>query len=179
MAGSLQMRTSALALSTFSHPGAAERQASYFLFLANRALADYQTKLDCGYNLIVDRYIDATIACHHELDAEGSITRLIHNRLGWPRPDLTIYLDCDVATAHQRLDCDSASQPGKFRRAKPTLEQARQNYRQIIEREPNRFCRIDGAKRPKEILEIAKKALIGRFNWTASTDTGGKSASDQ
>ncbi|RQG98029.1 dTMP kinase [Natrarchaeobius chitinivorans] len=68
-------------------------------------------------------------------------------------PDLTIYLDVDPETAAAR-----AGATNKFERAE-YLESVRANYERLIERDSDRFVRIDATRDPDDVLERVEGAV--------------------
>ncbi|MEY2565329.1 MAG: dTMP kinase [Verrucomicrobiota bacterium] len=112
--------------------------------------------LEQGSIVISDRFYDSTTVYQgvaRKLEP-GIIATLNDFAVGADRPDLTIVLDVDVATARARMQ----------RRVRPVMTQDRmeqepdefyervcEGYRQLAAREPNRFVLIDGSQSPDAI----------------------------
>ncbi|MFP8951790.1 dTMP kinase [Natrialbaceae archaeon A-arb3/5] len=148
----------------------ADPLAELFLYTADHA--DHLSRviepaLERDELVISDRYSDsrfayqgATLATWNERDAEDD-RRLddpleyvvdVHEPISI-EPDLTVYLDLDPETAATR-----AGTTNKFERAE-YLESVRENYERLIERDPERFVRIDATRDPEVVLERVTDAV--------------------
>ncbi|ELY50860.1 dTMP kinase [Natronococcus jeotgali] len=145
----------------------ADPLAELFLYTADHA--DHLTRviepaLERGDLVISDRYSDSRYAYQGATLAEdGRITRPLEYVVGIHsafsiEPDLTIYLDIDPETAAAR-----AGATNKFERAE-YLSRVRDNYERLIERDPDRFVRIDATQSPEVVLERVEDALENRID---------------
>ncbi|RQG91656.1 dTMP kinase [Natrarchaeobius halalkaliphilus] len=140
----------------------ADPLAELFLYTADHA--DHLSRLvepalARGDHVVSDRYSDSRFAYQGatlEAWAERTTERGLEDPLEYVvdvhepisiEPDLTIYLDLDAETAAER-----AGTTNKFERA-DYLESVRENYERLIERDPDRFVRIDATRSPEAVLE--------------------------
>ncbi|MFC4436618.1 MULTISPECIES: dTMP kinase [Natrialbaceae] len=138
----------------------ADPLAELFLYTADHA--DHLSRviepaLERGDLVISDRYSDSRFA-YQGATLEGVITRPLEYVVGIHRafsvePDLTIYLDLDPETAAAR-----AGTTNKFERAE-YLSGVRDNYERLIERDPNRFVRVDATQPPEIVLERVEEVV--------------------
>jgi dTMP kinase len=134
-------------------------ETELLLFEASRSQLVRETirpALEQGTAVISDRFFDSTTVYQgvaRELAPE-IVATLNNFAVGPDRPDLTIVLDVDVATARARM----------LRRVRPVevvdrmeqepiefYERVCEAYRELAGSEPNRFVLIDGSKSPDEI----------------------------
>ncbi|RZH66388.1 dTMP kinase [Natrinema altunense] len=142
----------------------ADPLAELFLYTADHAAhlsRVIEPALERGDLVISDRYSDsrfayqgATLAAAdgHALDDPLEYVVDIHRPFSID-PGLTIYLDLDSETAAER-----AGTTNKFERA-AYLESVRENYERLIERDPDRFVRVDATQSPDAVLEDVTDAL--------------------
>ncbi|WP_226481285.1 dTMP kinase [Natrinema amylolyticum] len=142
----------------------ADPLAELFLYTADHA--DHLSRvidpaLERGDLVISDRYSDsrfayqgATLAAAdgHDLDDPLEYVIDIHRPFS-TEPDLTVYLDLDPEAAATR-----AGTTNKFERAE-YLEAVRENYERLIERDPDRFVRVDATQSPDAVLEAVTDAI--------------------
>ncbi|MFC4987127.1 MULTISPECIES: dTMP kinase [Saliphagus] len=138
----------------------ADPLAELFLYTADHA--DHLSRviepaLDAGHLVISDRYVDsryayqgATLQGHLERPME--YVRGVHSAFT-TEPDLTIYLDLDPETAAAR-----AGATNKFEHA-AYLADVRENYRRLIDAEPERFVEVDASRSPEEVLDSVERVL--------------------
>ncbi|WP_121742065.1 dTMP kinase [Natronorubrum halophilum] len=142
----------------------ADSLAELFLYTADHA--DHLSRviepaLERGDLVISDRYSDsrfayqgATLAASDRLDTEDPLEYVVDVHEPFSvAPDLTIYLDLDPETAAKR-----AGATNKFERAE-YLEAVRENYERLIERDPERFVRIDATQGADAVLEEVQTVL--------------------
>ena len=114
--------------------------------------------LEQGSIVISDRFFDSTTVYQgvaRKLEP-GIVEKLNAFAVGADRPDLTLILDVDVATARARM----------LRRVRPVAvhdrmeqepdefyERVCEGYRQLAQREPKRIQLLDGGRSPEEIAE--------------------------
>ncbi|MXV63592.1 dTMP kinase [Natronorubrum sp. JWXQ-INN-674] len=144
----------------------ADSLAELFLYTADHAdhlSRKIEPTLERGELVISDRYSDsrfayqgATLAAseRHELEDPLEYVVDIHAPFSI-EPDLTIYLDVDPETAAER-----AGATNKFERAE-YLESVSENYERLLERDPERFVRVDASRKPDAVLERVREALAG------------------
>ena len=146
-------------------------EAELLLFEASRSQLVRETirpALEQGTVVISDRFFDSTTVYQGVArKLEPDIVATLNNfAVGPDRPDLTIILDVDVATARARMQ----------RRVRPVAvvdrmeqepvefyERVCEAYRDLARREPDRFLLIDGARSPDEIENEIWDAVSRRF----------------
>jgi dTMP kinase len=137
------------------------------LFQASRAqiVAEViRPHLARGGVVICDRFADSTLAYQgygHGLDLE-QLRGLIDFATAGLKPDLTIYLDIEVALGlHRRL------QGGNWNRLDAYdldfHQRVRQGYRQLIVAEPQRWVIVDGSKPLEEIQAAIREIVLARL----------------
>jgi dTMP kinase len=146
-------------------------ETELLLFEASRSQLVRETirpALEQGTAVISDRFFDSTTVYQgvaRKLDPE-MVATLNNFAVGPDRPDLTIILDVDVATARARM----------LRRVRPVgvvdrmeqepiefYEQVCEAYRALARLEPARFRLIDGAQSPDEIESKIWEAVSHSF----------------
>ena len=124
--------------------------------------------LEQGTAVISDRFFDSTTVYQgvaRKLDPE-MVAMLNNFAVGADRPDLTIVLDVDLATARTRMLRRVRPAGGVDRMEQEPIEfyeQVCEAYRNLVAREPDRFLLIDGAKSPDEIENEIWDAVSQRF----------------
>ncbi|OAQ52717.1 thymidylate kinase [Natrinema mahii] len=142
----------------------ADPLAELFLYTADHA--DHLSRvirpaLEAGDLVISDRYADsrfayqgATLETASAYDFTDPLEYVVDlHRPFSIEPDLTIYLDLDPETAAER-----AGTTNKFERA-AYLESVRDNYERLLERDPDRFVRVDATRSPDAVLAAVVDAL--------------------
>ena len=124
--------------------------------------------LEQGTAVISDRFFDSTTVYQGVArKLEPEIVATLNNfAVGPDRPDLTIILDVDVATARARM----------LRRVRPAgvvdrmeqepiefYERVCEAYRALARGEPNRFLLMDGAQSPEQIENEIWNAVSQRL----------------
>ncbi|MFC6716857.1 dTMP kinase [Natrialbaceae archaeon GCM10025810] len=140
----------------------ADPLAELFLYTADHA--DHLSRLiepalERGDLVISDRYADSRYA-YQGATLEGVLDEPMQYVIDVHEPftivpDLTIYLDLDPEIAAAR-----AGTTNKFERAE-YLARVRENYERLIERDPDRFERVDATFPPGEVLERVEAVLAG------------------
>jgi dTMP kinase len=147
----------------------ADPLAELFLYTADHA--DHLSRviepaLERGDLVISDRYSDsrfayqgATLSAAEGYDLSDPLEYVVdvHEPFSID-PDLTIYLDLDPETAAAR-----AGATNKFERA-DYLASVRDNYERLLERDPDRFVRVDATRPPEAVLEAATDALAAALS---------------
>jgi len=146
-------------------------ETELLLFEASRSQLVRETirpALEQGSVVISDRFFDSTTVYQGVArKLEPGIVATLNNFAAGPdRPDLTIVLDVDVATARARM----------LRRVRPAVatdrmeqeplefyERVREGYRDLARRELDRFVLIDGAQSADVIETEIWKILASRF----------------
>lgn len=138
----------------------ADPLAELFLYTADHA--DHLSRvvrpaLEEDELVISDRYSDSRYA-YQGAALEGAIDRPmeyirgVHSPFTRP-PDLTIYLDVDPETGAARSGATNKFEQSAY------LERVEKNYERLIEREPERFVRIDATRSPEEVIERVEDAI--------------------
>jgi dTMP kinase len=146
-------------------------ETELLLFEASRSQLVRETirpALEQGTAVISDRFFDSTTVYQGVArKLEPEIVATLNNfAVGSDRPDLTIILDVDVATARARM----------LRRVRPVgvvdrmeqepvefYERVCEAYRELARIEPDRFLLIDGARSPDAIENQIWDAVTSRF----------------
>ncbi|NJD92370.1 MAG: dTMP kinase [Geobacter sp.] len=128
-----------------------------------------------GDIVLCDRFIDATIAYQghgRRLDLE-LINSLNILAAGDCRPDLTLLLDCPVATGLERalarieaLGAFASSTAREERFERESLEfheRVRSGYLSLAASEPERFCVIDASGTVDEIFAAIESRLVAKL----------------
>ena len=130
--------------------------AEMFLFAADRAqhVAEViRPALACDKIVISDRYVDSTLAYQGygrglELPKLEAIQDMATGGL---LPDLTVWVDVDLATSRAR------GKPGEADRMESEndvmFERVRAGYEKLCSASPNRFLRVDGTRAVPAIFE--------------------------
>jgi dTMP kinase len=152
-------------------------ETELLLFEASRSQLVRETirpALEQGTVVISDRFFDSTTVYQGVArKLEPEIVATLNNfAVGPDRPDLTIILDVDVATARARM----------LRRVRPVAvvdrmeqepiefyERVCEAYRVLARSEPDRFLLIDGAQSADEIENQIWNAVVHRFPTFAVT----------
>ncbi|THE66800.1 dTMP kinase [Salinadaptatus halalkaliphilus] len=142
----------------------ADPLAELFLYTADHA--DHLSRviepaIGRGDLVISDRYSDsrfayqgATLAASDRLALEDPLEYVVDVHEPFSiEPDLTIYLDVEPETGAER-----AGATNKFEHA-DYLAAVRDNYERLLERDPDRFARIDANREPAAVLEAVKDVL--------------------
>ncbi|QEP42686.1 dTMP kinase [Ectothiorhodospiraceae bacterium BW-2] len=147
-------------------PDAVDAQTELLLMFAARRqhwVEKIAPALAEGVWVVSDRFIDASFA--YQGAGRGLSWSMISQLVEWTVegavPDLTLYLDIDVANGRQRI-----AQRGALDRfeqeALPFFERVRQGYLQRIRSEPERFISIDASK-PLSCVDKTISEELGRW----------------
>ena len=141
----------------------ADSLAELFLYTADHA--DHLSRviepaLERGDLVVSDRYSDsryayqgATLESSDRLEVDPLEYVVDVHEPFTINPDLTIYLDLDPETAAER-----AGATNKFEHA-DYLKSVRANYERVLERDPERFVRVDATQEPERVLEEVRDVL--------------------
>jgi len=153
-------------------------ETELLLFEASRSQLVRETirpALEQGTMVICDRFFDSTTVYQGVArKLEPDIVATLNNfAVGLDRPDLTIVLEVDVATARARM----------LRRVRPTAvidrmeqepiefyERVCEAYHDLAKREPDRCLLIDGTQSPDRIENEIWDAVSQRFPVFAATE---------
>lgn len=133
----------------------ADPLAELFLYTADHAahVADtVDPALERGDAVISDRYSDSRYAYQgatlaDRFDDPIGFVQGIHDPWTHP-PDATIYLDIDPETGADRSGATNKFETASY------LSTVRDHYEMLIDREPDRFVRVDAAQ-PREAVQAA------------------------
>ena len=121
-----------------------------------------------GVHVISDRFFDSTTVYQgaaRKLD-RNVVEQLNRFAVGECRPDLTLVLDCDVATARSRLlrRVRPVGAPDRMEQ-EPTefYERVCAAYRELAEREPERVTLINAARSADEVAADIWAAVQSKF----------------
>ena len=142
------------------HPHPLSSRAELFLFLADRAQhveEIIRPALEKEQIVLCDRFNDSTLAYQ---GARGFDTAWLQTLLSFAcegvKPQLTLYLDCDIEIGFQRV------QRGKDRiesEERAFHEKIRALFLKRVREEPSRFVRLDATRSPEEVFSEAKKEI--------------------
>jgi len=129
------------------------------LFSASRAQLTTQVirpALERGEMVVCDRYYDSTTAYQGfgrgmDLRAIGEINRLA---TGGISPDLTLFLDVPTEELARRRDTTRKVRDRMEESGNEFYERVLRGYKQIAEREPARYCIIDGTRPLEEVSDL-------------------------
>jgi dTMP kinase len=116
----------------------------YFADRAQHVEEVIRPALESGKVVISDRYSDSTIAYQGygrgmHLPQLRAVQEAAEAGI---RPDLTVLMDVDVATAQKRMEMEGAD---RMERAEaPFHERVREGFLALSREEPDRFVRLDG-----------------------------------
>lgn len=138
--------------------------AELFLFIADHAYHLNNTikpALEDNKLVISDRYSDSRYA-YQGVTLKGTVKHPLEWVMGLHKgwtvvPDLTVLFDVDPKTAITRVNC--RDHQTKFEKI-AFLEQVRNNYLKIVEKEPDRFLVVDAGLPIEELEDIVLSALI-------------------
>jgi dTMP kinase len=125
--------------------------------------------LEQGTIVISDRFFDSTTVYQgvaRKLEP-GIVATLNDFAVGGDRPDLTIVLDVDAATARTRLlrRVRPAQALDRMEQEAPEFyERVREGYRELARCEPARIRLLDGSRSPEEIESEIWREVAGRFS---------------
>jgi len=138
----------------------ADPLAELFLYTADHAAhlaGTVRPALARGDLVVSDRYSDSRYA-YQATSLAGRLDRpldfVVDVHRPWTRPpDATLYFDVDPETGAARSGATNKFETAAF------LAGVREQYERLIEREPDRFVRLDASRSPAAVLESATAAL--------------------
>lgn len=130
-------------------------ETELFLFLADRSHhvnSLLLPKLKEGYTLLVDRYIDSTIAYQHFFPVEQleALNEMATRSL---LPDLTFYYDLTPTLLQQRLAMRGGEKDRMEGLIDPFLEKVRSRFLALKRMYPERIVLIDANRTIEEVAE--------------------------
>ena len=141
---------------TWKPQGIVDPKAEMFLFAADRAqhVAEViRPALDANKIVITDRYVDSTLAYQgygRGLDAV-ELQTIQEIATGGLLPDLTVWVDVDLATSRSRLESGEADRMESEDDA--LFERVRAGYKKLCLASPNRYLRMDGKRTIEDIFK--------------------------
>lgn len=149
--------------------GAMEAKTELLLYIAARRqhlVEKVLPALEAGKLVLVDRFIDSSVA--YQGYGRGLSTADIDwlNRFATDGllPDLTLYLDLDVEAGLARIAKTRSHEVNRLDMEGLELHQrVRQGYLSILDKEPNRFSRIDASQDLEQVVVDAWRVLEARF----------------
>lgn len=149
---------------------AMDHKTELLLFIAARRqhlVEKVLPPLQEGKMVIIDRFIDSSVAYQGHgrgLDI-ADIDWLNHYATDGVKPDLTLYFDIDAEEGLARIACNAERDVDRLDMEKADMHRrVRQGYLAILEKEPERFVKID-ASQPLEavvqdVLGIIQERLL-------------------
>ena len=126
-----------------------------------------QPALEAGRWVVSDRFFDSTTA--YQGHGRGldplQVRAVIDIAVGPTRPDLTLYLDVDPATARQRLARRRGDQavPDRFDEEKDAFfSRVRAGFESILATEPERIVRVDAGGDVATVADAVWRQLASR-----------------
>lgn len=122
--------------------------------------------LDAGKLLLVDRFIDSSVAYQgfgRGLNVED-IAWLNHFATDGLLPDLTLYFDIEVEEGLARIAKNRHHDVDRLDMETVDMHQrVRNGYLSILEKEPNRVVKIDASQSLEAVVEAAFTVIVERF----------------
>lgn len=134
------------------------------LYAASQAQQAWETivpSLERGEWILADRFRDATVAYQGHGRGLGAerILKMQEIVLGGLFPDITVLLDCTVATAWDRLSRRPGLHDRMEREAEDFMERVRRGYLDLARRDSKRFVVIDANRDAAQVLADVTAAL--------------------
>jgi dTMP kinase len=158
-----------------------DARAELLLFLADRAQHVAQVlrpKLDEGVFVLCDRYSDSTLA--YQGFARGHSLEFLQTINAWAArdlvPDLTLWIDCDLATGIRRATKRTGG-PGDRFESEPLdfHRRVRDGFEELRRRSPDRIVRIDGDQSVEGVFASIRRVLSERLGERLSRPVQGRS----
>jgi dTMP kinase len=135
--------------------------------------------LSQGAFVLCDRFSDSTLA--YQGYARGHSLDLLHRLNAWASrdvvPDLTLWIDCDVATGVRRATKRTGG-PGDRFEAEPIEfhTRVRNGFAELCKNSPERIVRVDGDASVEEVFTrirtVIETRLGGRLTAAAGAPAG-------
>ena len=122
-------------------------------------------KLEQGYHVICDRYLDSTVAYQaYGNNQDPSLIINLHQMLmGDMLPDLTFILDLDPKISMQRIELRAGKTDRYEQKSLEFHQRVREGFLDIAQKNPQRCVVIDSMLDKKEIAQIIAKNLSDKF----------------
>lgn len=149
--------------------GSMEAKTELLLYIAARRqhlIEKVLPALEAGKLVLVDRFIDSSVAY------QGYGRGLSTTDIDWLNdfatdglvPELTLYLDIDVEDGLARIAKTRSHEVNRIDMEGVELHQrVRQGYLSILDKEPERFVRIDASQDLEHVVADAWKTIENRF----------------
>lgn len=122
--------------------------------------------LDAGKLLLVDRFIDSSVAYQgfgRGLNVDD-IDWLNHYATDGLVPDLTLYFDIEVEEGLARIAKNRHHDVDRLDMETVDMhERVRQGYLSILDQHPERVVKIDASQPLEAVIEAAYAVIVGRF----------------
>jgi dTMP kinase len=139
--------------------------AEVLLYSASRAQLVHeviQPALSKGMWVLVDRYIDATLA--YQGFGRGLAPEPLRQIQDWGTgglwPDLTILLDCDVGVASSRMKARNEAEDRMEQESGLFHQRVREGYLELARSAPERFVVVDANRALPEVILNFRAALV-------------------
>jgi len=126
--------------------------------------------LASGALVLCDRYFHSTVAYQgygrgHDLDWLRALNDWASLRL---RPDLTLWIDCDIRIGVERAAKQTGG-PGDRFESEPLAfhERVQRGFSDLYEQEPQRIVRIEGNRSVEEIAADIERVVLKRLAETS------------
>ena len=122
--------------------------------------------LEAGKVVIVDRFIDSSVAYQgygRDLGVEP-VNWLNDFATDGIKPDLTLYFDIDTDLALERIMKNRADEVNRLDLERAEMHRkVRQGYLELVEREPERFVKLDASQSVEDLQAATRAAIKERF----------------
>ncbi len=141
-------------------------ESELFLYLAARSqltASVIRPSLERGINVILDRFVDSTVAYQGVARGLGydRVSEMNRFATGGLVPDLTFFIDIDPADACSRMK----EAPDRLEsEGVGFMTMVREGYLAIASREKDRLIRLEGSLSIDEIHGLAVQELVRRFS---------------
>jgi dTMP kinase len=144
---------------------AMNEHAEVLLYSASRAQLVFEVlrpALSQGMWVLVDRYIDATLA--YQGYGRGLALEPLRQIQDWGTgglwPDLTILLDCDIEVASSRMKTRKETEDRIEQEGRLFHQRVREGYLELAGSAPERFVVVDANRTLKEVIADFRVALV-------------------
>ncbi len=146
-------------------------ETELLLYIASRAQivrSRIAPAIEKGITVILDRYVDSTMAYQgYGRELGHQVIDLLNSYATCEKkyyPDITFFIDVEPGKAYSRVISRNEKLNRMEKAGKEFFRKTREGFMNILEKEPHRFCLIDGSLTPdlvfKSILFEMKKRNI-------------------